>query len=395
MGSLEMRRALLWLALLTGCPETGGLPPGPNEDPAVDADAAPPRSGDPDASTADAPDAQAAPWVRFAEPADGAVVDNPVRFRIEAGGGVDEVEVFADEVWSLGAAWDPRQDDELVYRFVNTGVPRALRVVGRVQGVDVASADLTVTPLAESCDEAFFVREFDDHNEDPSGALDLPAMRERALDALRAEIAALEACGANVTLGGMTALLLYESALRVGAYNTRCEENSYNRTATDCDADPEALYSYQLGLGALHTSNLHPCRGGAWTRGMRERFLAAAAAAGFETGDDLVTPAVADRFAAVCPDASPSAVDYYLLSVHDVFGVPRDGAGNHLPAVGEFPLFTPAVSIHLAFSEIAASCADIADDRDAIRAFGGADSRYGDRDLQDRILASWTSFACP
>jgi len=70
----------------------------------------------------------------------------------------------------------------------------------------------------------------------------------------------LHACGAGeVTLGGMLALLYYESGMKMGFYNTKCSENSYN-SSNECYQDPESHYSYQLGLGGTHLSNFHPAR---------------------------------------------------------------------------------------------------------------------------------------
>lgn len=342
-------------------------------------DSAPPGAGD-------------EPRVAFLAPADGATVGNPVAFRIEAAG-VDEVEVFADETYSLGAAWDPAARDTLLYRFSGTGAPRSLHVVGRRGGDDVARAELTITVSPDSCEERFFVAEFDARNADPSGELDLVGIREDALAAVETEIAALQACGAGVTLGGMMSLLLYEGGFRAGAYNTRCEENSYHRTESGCDAVAEALYSYQFGIGAIHTSNFHPCKGGDYTGMMRAALLERAAAAGFPVDPGLVTPEIAARFGEVCPDASPSAVDHYLLGAHDTFGVPRDDAGNHLAAVGAFPLLSAEVSVGLTFRVLHGACASIADDRDAIATWGGGDARYSDPARQDQILSYYRQFA--
>ncbi len=348
-----------------------------------------------DAGTA--PDAGSGPFVRFVSPADGATVPNPVRFVVEAGG-VDEVQVFADQTYPLGAAWNPKDKGELLYRFSGTGTPRAVSVVGRRGQVEVARAQLTLTISPDSCADRFFVSKFDAQNTDPLGAVDLVAVREAALRAVKDEVNALHACGAGVTLGGMMSLLYWEGGLRAASFNTRCSENSYNRTAADCDLVPEALYSYQFGLGAIHTSNFHPCKGGSYTQGMRQLFLDKAGAAGFPTSPSLVTPALAARFHQVCPSSTPTAVDYYLLGAHDVFGVPKNTAGNDLGAVGSFPLFTASVSVGLTFHELAASCATLRTDRNAITAFGGSDPSYASTTRQDQILAPYAQYAaahCP
>ena len=45
-----------------------------------------------------------------------------------------EVEVFADETYSLGPAWDPSKQSELRYRFGGTGFPRPIHVSARKDG---------------------------------------------------------------------------------------------------------------------------------------------------------------------------------------------------------------------------------------------------------------------
>jgi hypothetical protein len=336
-------------------------------------------------------DQVAPPSVMFVDPADGASVGNPVTFHIAATD-IEEVEIFADETYSLGAAWNPRVRDALVYRFAGTGMPRMLHVAGRVGGVEVARDDLTVTVTPDSCEDRFFVEQFDKRNMDTSGTVDLFALREEALASIKSEVAALQACGAGVTLGNMMSLLLYEGGFRAAAFNTRCIENSYNPTASDCDVDAEALYSYQFGIGGIHTSNFHPCKGGTYTQGMRQRFLDKAAAAGFSTDPGLVTPALAARFASVCPTKTPTAVDYYLLGAHEVFSIPKNTSGNDLAAAGVFPLFTPRVSVALTFAELAPSCASIGDDREAITIFGGGDASYGNAAKQDEIMSYYGDY---
>jgi hypothetical protein len=218
------------------------------------------------------------------------------------------------------------------------------------------------------------------------------ALREEALATIKAEVAALQACGASITTGNMMSLLLYEGGFRAAAFNTRCSENSYNRTTSNCDVVAEALYSYQLGIGAIHTSNFHPCKGGSYTQMMRQQFLAKAAAAGFST-TPVIPPAMAARFDTVCPGQTPTAVDYYLLGAHEPFGIPRNTAGNHLLGYGSYPLFTPQMSIALTFQVLAGACASIASDRDAIRSFGGGDARYAQAAKQDEIMSFYQSYA--
>lgn len=408
---------LLSLALLTACggaaddfSQGTSAPPGDDAGDVRrdDAGATTPDAGDTDAGTTSQPDAgepdagattpdAGVPSVRFVSPANGATVDNPVTFTIAAEH-VDEVQIFADGTWPLAPAWNPATRSTLRYRFSGTGTPRALSVAGFVGGVEVARSHLTLTVTPDSCADRFFVSTFDSRNTDSTGAVDLAAIREDSLEAVKAQLQALSACGATVTAGGMMSLLLYEGGLWVAAFNTRCSENSYNRTSSDCDLVAEALYSYQFGLGAIHTSNFHPCKGGNWTQTMRQRFLDEAQAAGFDVSPSLVTPALAARFHTVCPNATPSAVDYYLLSAHDVFGIPRNAGGNHLAGYGAFPLFSPRVSIALSFRELIASCASVHSDRDAITRFGGSDTSYATASKQNAILAAWQNYSsanCP
>ena len=131
---------------------------------------------------------------------------------------------------------------------------------------------------------------------------------------------------------------------------------------------------------------------------MRTRFLELAEAAGYAVDPGLVTPALAARFHEVCPADAPTAVDYYILGAHDLFGIPRDGQGNHLAAYGRTPFFDPAVSVAITFREISGACAGIDSDREAIAAFGGGDASYADPAVQNAILRAWVDFAatnCP
>lgn len=342
-------------------------------------------------------DASTAPGVAFVSPANGASVSNPVLFKVAAKN-VDQVEIFADQTYSLGPAWDPKQKSTLLYRFSGTGSSRKLHVTGSVAGKVVATAPLTITIKPDPCEDLFFVKKFDANNTDPTGKLDLVTIREGALTAIKQQVSDLKACGAQVSLGGLLSLLYYEGLFRVGAFNTRCEENSYYKSTSGCDKVPEALYSYQLGLGTIHTSNFHPCKGGSYTQKMRQRFLTEAAAAGFPTQAGLVTPTIKQRLLQVCPGATPSAVDYYLLGVHDIFNVPKDSAGNYLPGHGIFPLFTPKVSVGLAFAEMKSSCSSITSDRKAITIYGGGDASYASTAKQDQILNLYQLFksaSCP
>ena len=381
--------AIAGMWLFSGCgPGRSGV----GGDGSTPADGATPANGATETDGTVQVDDAAGPSVAFLAPADGATIPNPVLFEIQAFG-VDEVEIFADETYSLGPAWDPAERQTLLYRFSGTGFPRAIHVTGRKEGQDVARADLTITITPDSCEDRFFVSEFGSHNDDPGGTVDLVGIREDALAAIHAIVEDLQACGAAVTLGGMMSLLLYEGGFRAGAYNTRCIENSYNPTQSDCDLAAEALYSYQFGIGAIHTSNFHPCKGGAYTQGMRQLLTDLADAAGFDTDPSLVTPALTARFATVCPNETPIAVDYYILGAHDIFGIPRNDSGNYLQGCGTFPFFNAQVSLNLTFQILFLSCASIGSDRDAIAAWGGGDASYSDPAKQSLILSYYENFA--
>jgi hypothetical protein len=125
---------------------------------------------------------------------------------------------------------------------------------------------------------------------------------------------------------------------------------------------------------------------------MRAQVLEKAAAAGFDTAP-AIPAALAQRFATVCPTKTPTAVDYYLLGAHDPFGIPKNTAGNYLAGYGTFPLFSPKMSIALTFRELTGACATIANDRDAIRIFGGADASYAQMAKQDQITSYYRNFA--
>jgi hypothetical protein len=261
---------------------------------------------------------------------------------------------------------------------------------GCVEELDAGDPARGDVPAEVACGRAYFETTFDARN--PGATAELRTTREEALAALELEHDELRACGASVSLGALVALLDFESALQIGAYNTRCEENAYVRQRSGCDADPEAMYSYQYGLGATHTSNFHPCKGGAWTQTMRRVLTDALAEAGFDVGPAAVDAVTRTRFATICPGRTPEAIDRYLLRAHDEFGVPRDASGN-LAGGSPMPLLDPGVSIALTLEELRARCAAITSDRVAIAVFGGSDGRYATRAFQDKILGRFQRFA--
>src|SRR5713226_7926314 len=101
---------------------------------------------------------------------------------------------------------------------------------------------------------AFFKAAFDQSN----GKDVYATQRDSAFSIFTQRVEALQNAGAKISLGGMLSLLIYEGQARLAHYNTLCQENSYDK-ASNCWENPKARYSYQLGLGAVHTSNFHPC----------------------------------------------------------------------------------------------------------------------------------------
>lgn len=237
-----------------------------------------------------------------------------------------------------------------------------------------------------SCEERFWRTWVSRSN---AGYADLPSLGHDTFLAVQTRHAALVAQGARVSLGAVLSILVYEGAARVAFYNDRCSENSYVARAR-CWETPQARYSYQLGMGVIHTSNFYPCRDTVHTSRMRSILARSLATHGF-TPTTAQVSSVTTAFNTVCP-GMPTAVDYYLLSIHATFGVPVDSAGNDLAHVGRFPLFTPEVSLDVFFGELGASPSALTNDRQAIVVFGGGDPSYRDVALQDRILTYYTDF---
>jgi 3D (Asp-Asp-Asp) domain-containing protein len=96
------------------------------------------------------------PWVRLIAPTDGAVLENPVRFELEAEG-VALVQLFADD-WPLSAPFDPAQSSVLEYSFSGVGFERVIRLSGfdaTLALLDELSIRITVNdaPLGSSLGE--------------------------------------------------------------------------------------------------------------------------------------------------------------------------------------------------------------------------------------------------
>lgn len=252
---------------------------------------------------------------------------------------------------------------------------------GSTEGGDSSTGE-PFPPPALQCEYDFFAFYFEKAN----GAMQ-PGLRDEAFAAIAGRTAELQACAPGVTLGGLLSLLVFEGAARVAMFNTKCAENSYDNSPT-CWDNPKARYSYQFGLAPVHTSNFHPCADINWTSKMRGRLQTALDAAGFVPAADAVA-GVADALHTFCPDAAPTAVDYYILTAHSAFGVPTDASGNDLEHAGQFPFFTPAVMIDLFFATLLPACMQIGSDNDMIAIFGGGDPSYDDPAKQAQILGLW------
>ncbi len=262
---------------------------------------------------------------------------------------------------------------------------------------DAATVDGTIDaappfPPGTECEHAFFAKYFDRDN-----GTGLEALRDSSFTHIAQQVDALHACGAQITLGGMLSLMVYEGGgAKVAFYNDRCAENSYDSSST-CFNNPKARYSYQYGLAPVHTSNFHPCADVNYTSKMRMKLATAITAAGFtaSTADIASVDAAVKSF---CPSKTAELVDYYIVSAHSVFGVPTNATGNDLPHAEMFPFFAPRVVIDLFFQVIAGSCAQLTSDEAAIGVFGGGDATYRTATKQATILKLWRDYKvanCP
>jgi hypothetical protein len=264
-------------------------------------------------------------------------------------------------------------------------------------GFDVPELDAAVPyPPGEACEYAFFQKYFDRDN-----GVAYALLRDETFGHIDQQVKALQACGAKITLGGMLSLMIYEGAgAKIAFYNDRCAENSYDTSAT-CWNTPLARYSYQYGLAPVHTSNFHPCADVTYTSMMRARLAKAIANAGYAPSAAAIAGVTADLHT-LCPSSTPTVVDYYILTAHSAFGVPKSSTGNDLANAGKFPFFEPRVVIDLFFAAISGSCTALTSDNAAIGVFGGADASYRTAAKQAQILALWETFrasggngACP
>lgn len=86
--------------------------------------------------------------VALLSPADGATVDNPVVFTIQASG-VTTVGLDADG-YALGSTWDPSESDALSYTFNGTGYSRLITLTGYdADGTALATDSVSITVQAD------------------------------------------------------------------------------------------------------------------------------------------------------------------------------------------------------------------------------------------------------
>jgi len=124
------RLALLMTIAISGCTAAG---PGDLRGSGEDGEGSVPRDW-------------SGPWVQILEPADGAVVENPVGFSVNAEG-VQDVSLAADG-WALGSPWDPLWFTELSYTFSGVGYERVITLTGLdAWGDEVASHSITITVI--------------------------------------------------------------------------------------------------------------------------------------------------------------------------------------------------------------------------------------------------------
>lgn len=258
-----------------------------------------------------------------------------------------------------------------------------------------AEAGPVVPPPGTECEYAFFKNYFDKDN----GA-GYEAICDATFVHIAEQVEALHGCGAKVTLGGMLSLMIYEGAgAKIAFYNDKCAENSYDKSTT-CWTNPKARYSYQYGLAPIHTSNFHPCADVGYTSKMRTRLETAMTNAGFSPTSAQIA-SVASDLKTFCPSSTPTKVDYYILSAHSVFDVPKSGTGNDLKNADKYPFFTPRVVVDLFFSIVSGgggACASLTSDNAAIAVYGGGDSSYQSSTKQATILKLWNDFEkanCP
>lgn len=229
--------------------------------------------------------------------------------------------------------------------------------------------------------------------------------RDEAYAAISRSVSALRAKSAKVTLGGMLALIRFESGFRIGFYNTKCSENDFRqrlKIAEMCWDEPLARYSYQIGIVPVHTSNFRPCHiGTVRARAEAEKLFDANQISINQNELDSVRLQFDDVCSSVAQSnrlqkpSRPQRIDYFILKAHERYGIPTDCASGRSTCVAKegqmdtsYPLFSPAVTTGLFFLEIADKASTIGCDAEAICVWGGLNGSYC---RQSQILAPWRS----
>jgi hypothetical protein len=242
---------------------------------------------------------------------------------------------------------------------------------------------------------AFFRQSFESKN----GRSNQKELDQTFIEVVKA-VERIQKCAPKVTLGGMLSLVIYESAAMLAFYNTRDAENSFKerlKPEIPYWQQPFARYSYQLGIIPVHTSILRPCFRG--NPPVRKLFEDGARQAGFvPTKENLL--AIREEFDQVCAETAkanrvpdePGAADYYILTSHGTFDLPKNSSGRDLKNLGKFPFFDPHVTTGIFFYSISSACRKVKSDNDAICKWGGNASVYCTAARQDDILGKWTRF---
>jgi len=207
----------------------------------------------------------------------------------------------------------------------------------------------------------------------------------------------------HVTLGGMLALIYFESNYKLAYYNTIDKENRFGqkgrlKQGIPFAEQPFARYAYQLGIVPLHTSLFRPCMAGP-QQIFRQTFDLLANEAGFVVSADEMDK-IKMEFNEVCAKVlhgaisdKARAVDYYILNIHSIFHVPANRTGRDMANLNKFPFYLAQITAPLFFAEIEAAGRSVTDDRTAICAFGGTDMKYCKESKRaDQILKLWASF---
>jgi hypothetical protein len=270
------------------------------------------------------------------------------------------------------------------------------------------SAFVILRAIAQTVDHnskeySFFRSRFERINRDNEKELD------ETFGAVSDAVKKIQSSAPNVTLGGMLALVIFEGGARLGFFNTKDDENSFNPAkripnVPKLDASlpfsqqPLARYSYQFGIVPIHTSIFRPCVAG--TQPARKLFDKIAQQQGFApTADQLAS--VKKEFDEVCKKArspvadEPRTVDFYILNAHAKFDVPVNRVGGDSTHISNFPLYSPRVTTPFFFAAIAAHAKQTTSDKDAICLWGGGDKNYCNEVRQTQILAPWKKFAAP